>query len=671
MFAQLRQFIRQIQAGEKLDLPYIMQGANPGAPLAAKVDWAASLVEWIRSPGDQKSPTVRVRFILQLLERQPEWKSRSALVLRSLLRDTRHVRLYTEVGLPSQPTFTSEFRRRLFNVFVPHYEDPENLVGVQEKIFYQIDDATWVANLPEDLLKDVVQWLRTGLPPGEELVPGWRAQVLDAMRILSARSLAIAYREDVALRAPEFATANHPLSQLHDRLGVLRGQVLAGHRCTAEFENLRQDLAESRRFLQAVRSHLEQFGVSVDLVFQMDRIRNDLVRLSRLMTLLETDLSGREVLPVAHGLWFELLRGQERDSDFNAILRKNFGILSRKIVERTGHTGEHYITHNRKEYYHMLILAGGGGALTAVTAFLKYLFPTESWPLFFEFLFQAANYSLSFLLMHFVGFKLATKQPSMTAAALAGRLKDDDSDNDREFVDEIARISRSQFAAVLGNILFVIPVAYAINAVYIATTQHNFLSAPKAFYFLGSIHPLFSATILFASLTGLLLWLSSMIAGWVENASVYGRLPDILRTHPLMVWIFGEKRTARIAESYIENISGVVSSISLGVLLAATPVFGKFFGIPLNAHHVTLSTGAATYSMSALGWSNVPWETYLWTGLGIMIIALLNFGVSFMMALMIALRARDLSPQRVKAIFRQAGRRLLRSPGEFFLPKSK
>ncbi|MBX3040660.1 MAG: hypothetical protein KF789_08150 [Bdellovibrionaceae bacterium] len=669
-FSKIRRFIRRFQVGQRLDLSYIFAHAKPEAPLADRVEWAASLVEWIRSPHEtQTNPTTRLRFVMQLLERQPQWKQKSAAVLRSILRETRHVRLYSEVGLPTRPTFNGEFRRRLTNVFMPAYEDPQNLAGTQARIFNEEGDHEWFSNLPEDLLKEVLTWLRTGLAPDEPLIPGWQNQVLDAIRILTARSLAITMREDIELRSPEFSISNHPLGLLHDRLGDLRTKIANGSASREDFDELRKLSGEGRKIIQAVRSHLEQFGVSVDLVYQMDRLRNDLFRLNRLLALLEGDQLGKNLVPLVHGISWELLRGSETDTDFGAILRKHIGILSRKIVERTGHTGEHYITHTRKEYFHMLVMAGGGGALTAITAFLKYLPPTENWPLFLEFLYHGTNYAGCFLLMHILGFKLATKQPSMTAAALAGRLKEDGSeDADAGFVDEIARISRSQFAAVMGNILAVIPVALLIDYLWKTQSGHSYFSPEKSTYFLDSINPLFSATIFYGALTGVLLWLSSMTAGWVENASVYLRIPDYMRTHPLIRWAFGEKRAERLAQGYLKNVSGVVGSIALGFFLAGTPMIGKFFGIPLNAHHVTLSTGAATYSMSALGWGAITGAMIAWTAVGILLIAALNFGVSFLLALSIALRARDLSPKRVRSIFKQAGRRLLRSPGEFLFP---
>ena len=55
-----------------------------------------------------------------------------------------------------------------------------------------------------------------------------------------------------------------------------------------------------------------------------------------------------------------------------ALVRANMQLLARKIIERAGQTGEHYITVSRGEYWKMLASAGGGGVLTAGTAALKF-----------------------------------------------------------------------------------------------------------------------------------------------------------------------------------------------------------------------------------------------------------------------------------------------------------
>lgn len=671
MLGQLRRLIRRTQSKQKLDLSYLFDRVAVDGSLKERIDWTASLVEWIRSTSlrSKVSAATRIRFILQWLDRHPEGRERGARVVRSILRDTRKIRLYSEVGLPAQPTFGREFRRRLLHVVIPSYADPESLAGAQARIFYEDHDHLWIENLPADVLGEVVKWLRTGLAADEELVPGWRGQILDACRILAARALSIAWREDVSRRAPDFPIEEHPLAKLVDELGVLRATMKREALRSGHFAAVRVCLVDGRKLIQSVRAHVEQFGVSVDLVYQLDRMRNDLLRIHKLLDVLEAEGGGEPVVPAVRGLWVELLRGYEKDGDFAFVLRKHLGLLSRKIVERTGSSGEHYITQNRHEYFHMLIMAGGGGALTALTAFLKYLPSTGSWPIFFEWLYFSLNYSVSFLIMHVFDLKLATKQPSMTAAALAGKLKEDGNTADDEaFVDEIARIARSQFAAVTGNILLVIPFSLGIGWLYQSFYGRAFMSEDTAHHMLASIDPVFSGTLLFASLTGVLLWLSSMTAGWVENASVFHRVPDVIRTHPLAVLTLGEKRAAQMAEVYQRNVSGVVGSVALGFLLATAPLVSRFFGVPLAAHHVTLSSGAASYSYLALGWEHTGPGMLAWTALGILIIGTLNFGVSFVLALAVAVRARDLSRTRLRQVFREAGRRLLKKPGQFFLP---
>ena len=66
-----------------------------------------------------------------------------------------------------------------------------------------------------------------------------------------------------------------------------------------------------------------------------------------------------------------LVRGLLEDTRISSLIRQNFNLLARKTVERTGHGGEHYIAHSRKEYWQMWGAAIGGGFLTVFTAAIK------------------------------------------------------------------------------------------------------------------------------------------------------------------------------------------------------------------------------------------------------------------------------------------------------------
>jgi site-specific recombinase len=270
--------------------------------------------------------------------------------------------------------------------------------------------------------------------------------------------------------------------------------------------------------------------------------------------------------------------------------------------------------------------------------------------------------------MQLLGFTLATKQPSMTAAALAGSIRERTGagrlDN---LVTMNARISRSQLAAAIGNIGLVIPAAAAFHFIYREVKGRDFLDAQTAYHVVASFHPLDTGTIPFAALTGVLLWISSLAAGWLENWAVYRRLPEALEYHRVGALV-GRRTMARVAKFFARNVSGFGGNVTLGFLLGMTPVLGVFFGLPLDVRHITLSTGALTLAGCSLGAGELALASFQWAAVGIAVIGLLNFGVSFVLALAVALRAREVTPNERFYLAGAVVRRFFRSPLSFFFP---
>jgi site-specific recombinase len=270
--------------------------------------------------------------------------------------------------------------------------------------------------------------------------------------------------------------------------------------------------------------------------------------------------------------------------------------------------------------------------------------------------------------MQLVGFTLDTKQPSMTAAALAAALRSSDATRRvTELVGLIARLTRSQLAAAMGNVGMVVPTCMAFDYVWFLRTQQHFLDVKTAEYVVQSLHPLESPVIWFATLTGVYLWLSSLAAGWLENWAVYRRLPEAIEQHRLGN-LFGRKFMLRLANGFRHQIAGFGGSMTLGTLLGVMPMLGKGFGLPIGAAHVTLSAGALTFAGCALGLDTVLTRHYAGSVIGIACIGLLNFGVSFVLALWVALRARSMVNREKLHLVRELLGRFLRKPWEFFFP---
>src|ERR1035437_9749593 len=75
---------------------------------------------------------------------------------------------------------------------------------------------------------------------------------------------------------------------------------------------------------------------------------------------------------------------------------------------------------------------------------------------------HSLNYTASFVLMQFLGWMLASKMPSMTAAALCSALEKDD--GMRSEVSLVTAITRTQTIVTVGNLLGAIPASILIDA---------------------------------------------------------------------------------------------------------------------------------------------------------------------------------------------------------------
>ena len=184
-----------------------------------------------------------------------------------------------------------------------------------------------------------------------------------------------------------------------------------------------------------------------------------------------------------------------------------------------------------------------------------------------------------------------------------------------------------------------------------------------------TLSPLNSGTVVFAALTGVLLWLSSIAGGWIENWAVYHQLPQALAEQAWGIRRFGPERMRRWADAVARNIAGWGTNVSLGMMLGMTPAIGMFFGVPLDVRHVTLSSGTLALATASLetGWYREGWFLHAIAGVAVMFV--LNLGVSFSLSLVTALRAYNVPRADKVELIKRLLKRLARSPRDFILPR--
>jgi site-specific recombinase len=676
---------------------------TPGSYEAATAGLEAG-VRWLRSNTallmNEPPQVVRLRLLVEVLEEVAPWRRSLGALLARICSEGDASPLF-ESGLPNDRGLWSESADRLARRFLPAVDAGRDLGALVSHLFPGRRDAAWLAMVPADLATRLGRVLTEGAEAAAQTAPSVAAApashrppasrppvsgydptelgdyrdstdsatqrasfasveraLLDAVALIATRTSALGLSREIRARSPEVALATSPfflLPRLCDALFTGAGTVTA----------CRDQIGNGRLALESVRSHLEEFGVSVDVVYRIEVIGRNLDRLEDLLAITDGD-SSTDRPAAAFRLIARVAAERIKDRSVRDIVGTNIHLLARKMIEHAGQTGEHYITRTRGQWWKMLASASGGGFLTGFTIVLKYLVVWAHFPLFVEGALASLNYAGSFVTMQVCGFTLATKQPSMIAAALAGSVHGSQDKADSHQLDDlvtlIARICRSQLAAAIGNVAMVIPTALAFHYAYLHFKGVPFLDVEAAHHTIESFDPLHSGTVFFAALTGVLLWLSSLGAGWVENWSTYRRLPEAIATHR-MGRVVGRRTMRWLGRVLARNVGAFGGNVSIGFLLGMVPVVGRFFGLPLEVRHVTLSTGSLTLAGCSVGIH----QGFLSAALGILVILALNFGVSFACALFVALRARA-AKHAGRRLLRAVLGRFLRSPASFFLP---
>jgi site-specific recombinase len=634
-------------------LRVLLARCRPGAPIEDQLVAIEQLGRYIVAgpsvPTAGDPALLRLEWLVVALEKIPAAKRRFQASLGAVLEATRGVKLLGEIGLPNNRGLLAETTDRLTRRFLPEPPAVHELWRLAGHIIRKIEDLAWLGPAADPLLN------RLAIAGGDAWKP-LRASMLDSIGLLTTRIASLGMSEALRTRIIAESVRSSPLYRL-TRAGLPEIPAL---------------IAASREHLEHVRTALEDHGVSIEVVYSIDSIERGLARIEILLPFVgpardardAREAGGAEIRTVLTAVGLGLVGGHS----FRQLVSDSLRLLARKVIERAGRTGEHYVTSSRREYWRMLGSAAGGGVLTCGTAIAKFLVKWGHFALFLDGLLSSFVYAGSFVIMQLVGFTLATKQPSMTAAALAGTIRDRAGPGRLdELVPLIARIARSQFAAAVGNVSAVIVTALGFDYLWQHLTGAAFLDAPTSHTVVQSFDPLGSGTIFFAALTGVLLWISSLAAGWFENWVVYRRLPEAIEHHRYGKRV-GPKRMAGIARFLEREAAGFGGSIALGFLLGLLPAFAKFFGLPLDVRHITLSTGSLTLAISSVGIDGVGLHAFISAIVGIVLIGLLNFGVSFALALVVALRARDVAGGERKTLPGAVLRRFIRRPFEFFYP---
>ena len=649
------------------DLNALLTALNPQASLAQRHLWLISLLDWVRGNGTSPDASLqRLRTFLDALLRDAALEMRFRAWWEVLADTVDITTLLADFGFAPRTAFLSELGQRIRRKLLPITPETSDAAALFELALDTDTDAAWLTALDEDTLQRLASLLH--LPSYEPGLSLWQHEVLDAITYCASQVRSIGFAPEMRLRMSAPAVQRRPFHALAGDAEAFRAAYIAHPRdavqVQASAQQLRERLEACRQAAGGVYSHLEDHGVSVGLVFRLRQMRKRIVRIRELMDCLLSTLP----LASSQRLMARLATLSSEERSVRALITANSSLLAAKVAERSAETGEHYITRDPAEYRSMLRKAAGGGAFMSITTLVKFALLGLSLSVFWSGLLASVNYALSFVAIQLLHGTVATKQPAMTAPAMAAKLQDVESSAAMNlFVDEVTHLMRSQVAAVIGNLALVVPSVVAISAGIQLVSGQPMISQKEAHHVLESL-TLLGPTVIFAAFTGLLLFASSIVAGWVENWFVLHRLDSALRYNPRITATLGAERAHRWAIFWRKNISGFASNISLGFMLGLIPAFAVFFGMGLEVRHVTLSTGQIAAAVASLGESAFRVPALWWCVAAIPMTAFLNLAVSFYCAFRVALAANSVSVIDRGRIRKAIWTRLKTAPWSFLWP---
>lgn len=579
------------------------------------VFWFVQLVRWLRG-ADSEGRGLRLRYLRTRLEQHEAHRDNVRRCITALVTDWDFEQLMAYGGIARDFHFAGALREWLSYRVLPVACDTHDATSVLSLAF-EADDGRWLDEHELGLLAIML------VDPAAR--PALQAATEEALVELGTQLSAQAHAPSVRNLA---RVERSPFRGLPDAITTFVAQPRSERSEGALHGRLRQ----CRLLLDTHKRELADRGADLNTTFQLDRIYQQLERAAVLVCVLckcEPRQIGSACITMA--------RTVTRNTSGRRLIARSSELLVRNLVETAASVGHHYLEEEKSSWRAAFIAGAGGGALMVLATLIKYRLAEFELPTFYEGIVFSMNYASIFCAAYLLHCTIATKLPAHTAAALAGSVQADQGHRARlvRFLEIWRATVRLQLAGLLGNVVVAGPLAYAIGRGANLALGWKSLSAHAAEHVLHA-NSLLGPSAVYAAITGLFLWLSSLAGAAADNWTRVTRLRERLTTNLHVMRRIGPGRAVPLATWFVERVGGLTSNVALGWLLGAIPAGFAIAQLPVDIRHVTVSASSV-----ALAWAQgAGSESQRWLAAsGVLIIGMVNVAVSFALALQFALSA--------------------------------
>ena len=607
---------------------------------------------------------------LAYLKNNEEIKNNFRDYLFILFSNKSFAKALTDANILSENAFFPELKKRISYKFLPPVED-ENTVSyiISKVLFNPKSDSNYIKNInPED----GSEFFKLMEIEKISSLPKVKKELLISANILALRSVGNALEAGIAKMVPEYKNFDNPFVALQSELDSLIGHFkedenLQINSKDVDYKQIKIYLQQCLDFVDKAFKNASKFGISSKINQSLLKIRQQLRRIQDIIPILVVD-NEEDVLINSKNLVSNTLKYNSHRNNVRELIDDSTRLISHLITSHTAETGTHYIATSSKEYLKMFWKASGGGIIVGFLCIFKMMMSYSHGSEFSHAVLYSLNYAFGFIIIYLLGFTLATKQPAMTAATMAKVLSDESSSdkNYKEFANLVAKLSRTQFIAFVGNVLWSFPVALAIIYGMDWFLEKNFAVA-KADKLLKDLNPIESKAILHACIAGFFLFISGIISGNISNSSIFNQIPERISQSPFLNQVIGAKNSKKLSDFYTKHWAGIISNFWFGIFLGVIAPLGVFLGLDLDIRHITFSAGNFALALYGKGF-DIDTYTFTISLVTIFLIGAFNFIVSFGLSMLLAFRSRKVNFGELTIIYKTILKYFIKNPLRFFIP---
>lgn len=634
------------------------------------------LVERIRPEDSRNTEEIETKFnafIRALLLTPNAVLTLQSFTLRIINR-YKQASLFSDTGILSLDGFWNQLNQRIGAHILPVIPDHLQLQELFRKIFYLRTDKYWLDYFDEADWQRLFAVVNQGHSNQVEKTR-IKDQIIKALTILSYRVSGIGLHPEFINAQPELMEYESPfLVQNREIIEFIQEYKKRYNTVELVDAITPPDASQALVMLEQchdvvakIRRSTKRIGVSVSLTYMLALLEQCLERIEILLNMVldDDDLRYQSI-----GLFIaDITEAIYSERSVRALLTTNSELLALQVTENASKTGEHYVSTDKQGFLAMYKSAAGAGVIIAFMASLKVLMARVTMAPLMQAFSYSMNYSLGFMLIHVLHFTVATKQPAMTAAALASTVqqrKGSKTAQIAELAALIVNIIRTQFVAILGNISIAIPVAALIALMWEFALHEPLMTHAKAAKTLYDLNPFTSLAIPHAAVAGVCLFLSGLLAGYFDNMAVYRKVGPRLRAHVRLSQLMGQERLHRFADYIERNLGALAGNFIFGVMLGSMGTIGFILGLPLDIRHIAFAS--ANFIQGLININGPDIGLIIISFLGVLLIGLTNLFVSFSLTIIVALRARRVRFEQWKPLAKLVMTHFLTRPSEFFWP---